>query len=193
MLAVFIGSRRKTIPDRDWGANERRGNSKSTWSSLLLCSLALLILPSCGGDSAKKEVGSKEEAIETNNQLIQLRFRSTQDKDRFAASSSSSSVTEVYHEGPQESEGIANEIAQLQPGADWETESLSAAAAERIRQLIDGSCATLGFVCCDLRPDDLQSQEHRGGFILSKWEAGDLPEMKGAEALADLRLSLIHI
>ena len=87
VLAVFIGSRRNTIPDRDWGANERRGNSKSTWSSLLLCSLMLLISPSCGGDSDKKEVASKEEAIEVSNQLIQLRFRTAQDKDRFAASS----------------------------------------------------------------------------------------------------------
>ena len=101
-----------------------------------------LIFPGCGGDSEKKEVASKEESIEASNQLIQLRFRTAQDKDRFAASRSSSSVTEVDHEGPQESEGVANEIAKLQPGADWETESQSAAAAERIRQLIDGSSTT---------------------------------------------------
>ena len=187
VLTVFIGSRRTTIPDRDWGANERRGNSKSTWSSLLLCSLMLLIFTSCGGDSDKKEVLSKEEAIEPSNELIQLRFRTAQDKDRFAASRSGSSVTEVNHEGPQESEGVANEIAKLQPGADWKTESLSAAAAERIRQLMDGSGGAVGFICRDLRPDDLQSQEHRGGFIVSKWEPGDLPKMKGAEAIADLR------
>mgnify|MGYP001576834448 FL=1 len=187
VLTVFIGSRRTTIPDRDWGANERRGNSKSTWSSLLLCSLIPLILSGYGGDSDKKEVLSKEEAIEASNELIQLRFRTAQDKDRFAASRSSSSVTEVNHEGPQESEGVANEIAKLQPGADWKTESLSAAAAERIRQLMDGSGGAVGFICRDLRPDDLQSQEHRGGFIISKWEPGDLPEMTGAEALADLQ------
>ena len=78
----------------------------------------LLILPGCGGDSDKKEVPSKEEAIEASNEIIQLRFRTAQDKDRFAASRSSSSVTEVNHEGPQESIGVANEIAKLQPGAD---------------------------------------------------------------------------
>ena len=187
VLAVFIGSRRSTIPDRNSGSNERLGTSKSALASLLLCSLMPLIFTGCGGDSDKKEGVSKEESIEASNQLIQLRFRTAQDKDRFAASRSNSSVTEVNYEGPQESEGVANEIAKLQPGADWETESQSAAAAERIRQLIDGSSTTLGFVCCDLRPDDLQSQEHRGGFIVSKWEPGDLPQMKGAEALADLR------
>ena len=70
----------------------------------------LLILPSCGGDSDKKEVASKEEAIEASNQLIQLRFRTARDKDRFVAFRWSSSVTEGNHEGPQESEGVANEM-----------------------------------------------------------------------------------
>jgi len=147
----------------------------------------LFNLSGCGDDPDVRAGDSKGEVIEASSEVIALRFRPSREEDRFVVSNSSFGMTELNHEGPQESQSVADEISKLEPGGDWGTESLSSVAAERIRQLIDEGAVDPGFVCSDLRPDKLQSQGYRGGFRVSKWEPRNLPEVNGVDALADLR------
>lgn len=138
----------------------------------------------CGKDPEEQA----EPAVEESNELVDLKFRANRREDRFVAGTVGPEVTVVEHEGPREAQGVAAEIAKLEPGTDWRSEVLSAAAASQLRRVLLGEVKDViapGFVCADLRPDALVRHDYRGGFAIQRPDE-KRPEgalFKGAEGL----------
>lgn len=146
------------------GQERKRQRTTCLW-------VLFLAVAGCGGDP--KEEGAKEAEVaelrtELANEMVELKFRSERSDDRFAASDSAGE-TIVRHEALEEPPGVAEEMARLNPGGDWDSERLSAAAATQLKALLKGKVATVvepeiaGSV---LRPADLQREELAGEYLV---------------------------
>ena len=154
------------------GQGRRVEVKKLGW--LLVLSLAMT---GCGGDSAEEEVGEAAVVGKQSdflNELIELRVRSRRSDDRFSASDSAGE-TIVAHEALDAPPGVAEEMATLDPGGDWQSEHLSAAAATQLKTLLKGAVATVveaEISSSALRPSDLQREDLAGGYLVFR-PAGD--------------------
>jgi hypothetical protein len=125
----------------------------------------------CGGDSEDKSAKQNEPGkrqAEMSNELIALKIRSERSDDRFVISESSNE-TLINHESLDEPEGVAAEIARLEPGTDWDSERLSKIAAIQLERLLDGrvsETANPEVSCTVLRPGELAQEDLAGGYLV---------------------------
>ncbi|NIP95331.1 MAG: hypothetical protein GWO24_18560, partial [Akkermansiaceae bacterium] len=97
--------------------------------------MAAIYLGGCRKDSEERTSQTGPAAGE-KNELVELRYRQARDEDRITVRGAGGNETAWEHEGPRETEEVAEEITKLEPGVDWRSERLSAAAANQLRRSI---------------------------------------------------------
>ena len=155
--------------------------------------LALTFATTGCSDEANRvqaEVESPDgEQAQLSNELVALKIRGERKEDRFVISKSWGK-TNLDYEAPGEAGGVAAEIAMLEPGADWQSERLSAAVVGQVDLLLQGKVAEVAeprVMATVLRPLDLKGETLASGYLVFRPEGDEWKpkRAKGVEELAE--------
>lgn len=121
------------------------------------------------------------------DELVALQFRTVRADDRLVTGAGLQ-LTVIQQDGLQEPSEVADEIASLEPGADWRLEELSVAVSKELKRVFseEGS-EVVGpeFVCSELRPGDMEREEIRGGYAIRRPKREEFAKgvLKGRDGL----------